>query len=420
MGDRFPRLLVGFLVLAGVLGFFLVEGARRGAFADPLSTYRSEPDGARALYLVLEQQQLAVSRLEQSPELLPPGQSLVLLGVHFESESEPVGSWFDGSDAGVELDGGAQSVLAAWQDSPVTTAEWEQLLDHARAGATVLVALEGPQSTPFLDALEVSPVPAAPGLGLRTLVPAQPSGYTRGVDRLEAPVRAFLRLPAGAVPLLIDLELDEPVAAVVPTGEGRVLLLGAPGLAMNQHLAKADNARFWSSVVTELRRTGPVAFDEYHHGFDGERSLGAFASRYGLQYAVGQLLLGLMLWALALKRFGRPRGVAQEIRVGSTDMLLATSRIYREGRHHAHAAQAITKGLAAAMAARAGLTAQDSPERIAEALTRRGRADLARAMSDVTRQASLATSDEGVRLVARLAALAQRQLHHPRGPHDPS
>ena len=414
MGDRFPILLVGTLVLIGVLGSVLVQGAQRGAFADRLSTYRSEPDGARALSLVLEAQGLGVERLENDLEIIPPELSLLLLGVRFEGETEPATSLFDGSDAGVQapLDGGFEAVDWARSAPAVTHDEWSRLLDHARAGATVVVALEGPKESPFLDELEISVRPTAPSLGSRTLVSAQPSRFTRGIDRLEAKVHSFLDLPRGAVPLLLDAELDEIVAGVVPVGEGRVIVLSAPELAMNQNLAKADNAQFWSGLVAELSQGHKVAVDEYHHGFDGERSMGAFAGRYGLHYAVAQLLFGLSLWALALKRFGRPSAVSTDLRVGSTDMLLATSRIYREGRHHAHAAAAIVRGLVADMAARAGLTAQDGAERVSDALARRGRASLARALDDVVRHGDAVTSEEGVRSVARLAALARRQLHH--------
>jgi hypothetical protein len=414
VGDRFPLLLVGLLVLFGVVGAFLFQGAQRGAFADRLSTYRSEPDGARALYLVLQQQQVPVARLEESLDLIPKGQSLMLLGVRFEHEREPVGPWFDGSDAGVDpADAGAERLdWAALRAPHVDPDEATKLLEHARSGATVVLTLAGPRANTLLDELEVTVVPAAPSLGLRTIVPAQPSRFTRGAQHLEAPVEAFLQLPPGAVPLLLDAELDEVVAALVPVGAGRVIVIGASGLAMNRHLAKADNARFWSSLVVALAAGGPVAFDEYHHGFDGQRSMGAFASRHGLQYAIAQLLLGLGLWALALRRFGRPRGVQAETRVGSTGMLLATSRIYREGRHQAHAAQAISRGLLAELAARAGLNAQSSPEQVAQTLSSRGRADLARALSDVTREAAHVTSEAGLHTVARLSALVRRQLHH--------
>ena len=108
------------------------------------------------------------------------------------------------------------------------------------------------------------------------------------------------------MPLLEDAPLHMTVAAVVPHGAGRVLVVGAPELAMNQALGRADNAQFWLSALRALG-PGPYAFDEHHHGFHQERSVVDFARRYGLHFAVGQLLLGLCLGALALRRFGRPR-----------------------------------------------------------------------------------------------------------------
>ena len=67
MRDRFPLLIVGLLVLIGAFATFLMRGAARGSFADKLSTYRSEPDGTRALYLLAEQQKLPVRRDRTSP-----------------------------------------------------------------------------------------------------------------------------------------------------------------------------------------------------------------------------------------------------------------------------------------------------------------------------------------------------------------
>ena len=47
MRDRFPLLLISGLLLLGAFGSFVMQGAKRGAFADRLSTYRSEPSGAQ-------------------------------------------------------------------------------------------------------------------------------------------------------------------------------------------------------------------------------------------------------------------------------------------------------------------------------------------------------------------------------------
>ncbi len=425
MRDRFPLVIVGGLLLVGVLGAFLLQGARRGAFADRLSTFRSEPDGARALFLVLEAQHLEVTRSQQRLDLIEPGQPLVLLGARFAEDRDEHRKAFDGSDAGVDGDDDDDDEqqqafhdrgFSALHATPLDEEERTKLLEHVRNGATVVYAPWGARDNPFLDELDVTLVKPSEDLGLRTLVPAQPSRFTVGVQTLEAPVQAFLDLPVGAVPLLIDAELEEVVAAVLPWGQGRVIILGAPELATNRHLTKADNARFWSSLVGTLSsHAHPLAFDEYHHGFKGDRSMGEFASRYGLQDAVGQLLFGLALWALALRRFGRPRAPAEALRVGSTDALFATSRIYREGHHCAHAANAICRELALELAPRAGVAVNASTDELLAGLTRRGRADLAEALARVTRAAETASADDDVRTVATLAAVARRQLHQPRG-----
>jgi len=421
--DRFPLLLVGFLVFVAVLGSFLVTGARRGAFADRLSTFRSEPDGARALYLVLEQQHRKVQRLQKSLEHVEPGRALVLLGVRFEGEHTKGTAAFDGSDGGVdpakeeqeaeELEDFDARGFSALRAPLIGKEEREKLLEHVKNGGTLIYAPWGAHENPLLEAVGVSLVKAAAKLEVRTLVAAQPSRFTSGLERVETPVQAFLELPPGAVPLLVDELLEQPVVALVPWGQGRVIVIGAPELAMNKRLALADNALFWSTLSAEVAGERPLSFDEYHHGFTGQPSMGEFAARYGLQYAVAQLLLGVALWALALKRFGRQRDPARELRVGATDALAATSRIYREGKHHPHAAEAIVKELAAELAAKAGVSGRSTPTEISAALQLRGRADLARALLDVFAAAQQTHTDAELQQVARLSALARRHLHQP-------
>lgn len=416
MRDRFPLLLVGGLVMLGVLGGFLLKGARRGAFADRLSTFRSEPDGARALYLLLEQSRLPVRRMQSDFEVLEARRGLALLGVRFEGETggdKPVfdGSAADGGVADDEFDDFKERGLNALRSPRVSKDETDKLLEHVRNGATLLYVPWGYRDNALLKAIDVTLVRADPKLDLRTLVPAQPSRFTRGVERVEAKVHAFLDVPPGAVPLLVDDKLEQVVMALVPYGQGRVILLGAPDLATNQRLGLADNAQLWLSLVGAAASGGELAFDEHHHGFTGDRSMGEFAARYGLQFAAAQLLLGVMLWAMALKRFGKPRVPTEEIRLGGTDALFATSRIYREGKHHAHAASAIAKELAAELAARAGVSGRSAPTDISAALDLRGRKDLSRALLDVARAAATAMSEADVQGVARMAALARRQLH---------
>ncbi len=427
MRDRFPLLIVGLVVLVGAFATFLMRGAARGSFADKLSTYRSAPDGARALYLLTEQHKLPVRRVQQSLDILSEQNNLVLLAVEFSELSEKQlehPSWMNGpADGGVDdaddaIDGDADladedrlhtgaNVMRAL---PVSSSEREKLLEHVKAGHTLIYVPWGHGENPLLKAIDVALWKADKALDVRTLVPGQPTPYTLGVERVETKVQAYLGLPAGAVPLLVDEKLGEAVAAVVPYGQGEVIVIGAPELAMNRSLARTDNAQFWLSVMNAVGTTGPIGFDEFHHGFTSERSIADFAARYGLQFAVMQLILGVCLWASALRRFGRPRPPTEDVRVGSTDALFATSRIYREGRHCGHAAGSILKELSSEYAAVAALPARSDAADIAAGLKLKGRPELADALTDVRRACDAVTNEAGVQEVARQAAAARRLL----------
>jgi len=225
---------------------------------------------------------------------------------------------------------------------------------------------------------------------------------------------AFVDEDSGGTPLLLDSQLDTQAMTLFRYGQGQLVVLTAPELAMNGTIAKADDAQLWRSVVRTASASGPVAFDEFHHGFASDRSMAEFATRYGLQFAAAQLLLGVLLWAGSLRRFGRPRPPPEEQRLTSTDALSATSRIYREGRHYLHAANAIAQQLAQELAAKAGLPPRATPAEISASLEFRGRKDLAAAVLEVTRAASRAASEADVTAVASLAALARQRLitHH--------
>ncbi|MFP2913195.1 DUF4350 domain-containing protein, partial [Pyxidicoccus sp. 3LFB2] len=318
MRDRFPLLVVGGLVLTVVLGTFLVKSARRGEFADTLSTYRAQEDGARALFLLAQESGLPVARRMADLRLVTGQATQVLLAVEVEGayEEDPDQTRLAAEpDAGLEDEDVPRTGFNAFRAAALDEDEHEKLLELVRNGGTLVYVPWGSRENSLLDALSVKLVKADTTLPMRTLVPPLPTPYTLGVERVEAKVQAYLQLPESAVPVLEDERLGQVVAAVVPFGQGRVLVVGAPELAMNRALARADNAQFWLSALAALG-PGPYEFDEFHHGFTNERSVVDFARRYGLHFAVAQLLLGVALWSVSLRRFGRPRRRLESARVG--------------------------------------------------------------------------------------------------------
>jgi hypothetical protein len=418
MRDRFPLIVVAGLVLLAVLGSFLFRGGARGSFADKLSTYRSEKDGARGAYLLASESGLPLSRFKRDLRVIEEKTNLVLLAVEFEEttflDKPKTSFWFapdagtdDQDDALAEEDEALHTGLNRFHAKQVDKDEREKLLEHIRKGATVVYVPWGAQNNPLLKALGVFVNTAEKELEMRTLVPAQPTPYTLGVERVESRVQSYLDLPQDAVPLLLDEKLGAVVAGAVPYGQGQLIVIGAPELAMNQALSRADNAQLWLSMLSAVSATGPIAFDEFHHGFTSDRSVAEFASHYGLHFAALQLILGLCLWAGALRRFGRPRPPPEDIRVGATDALYAASRLYREGKHHTFAASLICRGLAQELASQAGLPWKATPPEIAAGLAARGRKDLADALAEVMSQANVAVNDGDVQRVAGRAATAR-------------
>ncbi len=415
MRDRFPLVMLGGLLLLGFLGSYVLQGARRGSFADALSTYRSDGQGARGLYLLAQEGGLPVGRHQQDLESLDEAASLALLGVEFShsKDATKVGPLYFATDGGVEEEDEevakrrGSNVLYA---PDVTVDEREKLLTHVRGGHTLIYAPWRAHENPLLKDLGVQLTAAEAKLGIRTLAPSVASPWTLGVERVEARVAVFLDLPHNAVTLLEDPLLGEAVMALIPYGQGQVIVLGAPELASNAALARADNAQLWLSLVGHAAGRGRLLFDEFHHGFTGERSLGEFARRYGLHFAAAQLLLGVMLWSAALRRFGRPRMPLAQERVGGTDALFASSRLYREGGHRAFAVSQILKGVTAELAPLAGLSPRSASPEVAGALTAAGRPELGSALTELLSLQASVSTDEDVRRAARGAALLRQKI----------
>lgn|GEM_PF-757712 len=432
MGERLPLVGLAGALLVGVLTVLVLRSSARGEFAEPSSTYRSEPDGARALFLLAQEAHLPVSRRHVDLETLRGTPELLLL----EVEGPPVEK------------GSLRGLLPA--ESRVSSFEVEALLAAVSRGATAVVTVN--RTGPLLSALglELAPLPAKV-TGPRRLVPYSPTAFTRGVASLDVPLAGTLRpatsatpAPDGgtatpktsqvpvnvqdaapgqdlawALPVLVDVQDgDLPVALLLHRGQGRILVLSAPALASNAQLGRGDVARLWLNVLGALQPAdgAKIAFDEFHHGFTGERSVMGYAARYGLPWAIVQGLFALTLWLWAKRRLGGVRPVDEAGLREGTDALLAMARIYQLGGHRAHAAQALVRATVRALQAHAGRGTQATVEAVCAALTRKGAPETAEALRALDAAAADPALDEPGLLAlsqraARLRATAQAPKH---------
>jgi hypothetical protein len=391
MRDRFPLLVAAALALGVATVWLFAEAGKRGTFAEPLSTYRSAPDGARGLFLLAQKLGLPVSRRHMDLRDLDAAKTgaVVVLGV--ERMPQP---------------------------------EIEQLQKYVSAGGRLLI-VERPEEKkkslftellherrPLLDAFGVTLSECDTPEVERDLEVAVASPLMRGVEQPQARVAGYLTRREGdpMLPLVVDPHAEgKPVAISFWRGDGRIVAISAPDLATNRGLARGDNARMWASILVSLAQSGPIEFDEFHHGFTGERSISGYAARHGLHWAVLQLLLALWVWVAAQRRFGRARQEDAEERVAGADYLWAMARIYRSGGHRAHAVRVLFDGLTRALARKVGLPHKTSVGEVVRALNRRGRPDLGRALSSAEAKAvGAAGSDREVLAFARSCAGARK------------
>lgn len=394
MRDRFPLLFAALLLFGVGVVWLFGDAGRRGTFADPYSTYRSAPDGSRALFLTAQRVGLPVARRHLDLADLDASETgaLALLGIDRLSQEE-----MDKLDQFVSA-GGRLLVVARPEDKKRSL--FTELL-HSEKGVLSHFDLKLAEC----DSPEIE----------RQLEVATPSPLTLGVEAPLAKVAGYLsREGKPMLPLVTDPHAEgRAVVVSLRHGEGRVVAVSAADLASNRALGRGDNARLWASVVSALAAGSTFEFDEYHHGFTGERSISGYAARHGLHWALLQLLLALWVWVAAQRRFGRARKVDADERVAGADYLWAMARIYRQGGHRAHAAKVLFDGLVRALARRAGTGAKPTVGEVVRGLSRRGRPDLGRALSNAEARLNAAgASDEEVLAFARMCAGARKLADH--------
>ena len=232
-----PWLVV--LAVVATAAWALSEEPSRGS---GLSSYRSGPDGGKGLAEAYSAAGRRVTRVRTATDrgalgALEPGTTLFVL-----APTEP----FSGDEA-------------------------RALRDWVESGQTVVVAYgQGEERSSVFGRRD--PVSSLAGVlfpavervnrDTGTLSPRGVAPEALGWQRLPA-ARGALRLPPDAQQIAAGS--GGTAVGVVRAGAGRVVVIGDPRLLTPRQLREPDGAAFALALAG-----GPVAFDEYHHGFRDE------------------------------------------------------------------------------------------------------------------------------------------------------
>lgn len=323
--------VVVLIFLLGGLWLVATSTAGDGGLGLPkLSSFRTSPSGARALYLTLQELNVPTSR-----RLTP----------------HPV----EGSSTG-----GALALLAPTE--PPTPRELARLHDWVRSGGTLLYAASS--GDPTLDTLGLELELVAPGSfspletsgGEGVPVRTRPHRWTEGLETSATVRFAFTDSSralsaAGAEPLLVSPSGD--VAAVVfRRGEGTVVAWSDGGLLSNRALRAGSRPLVFVRAAAEAAAGGePVVFDEYHHGYrEGGGPVQAtlrFARETGPGRAALQIAVaGFGLLLLLGRRFGSPVEVERGRRRSPLEHVEALSAAYQGANARTTARRLLVAGLA--------------------------------------------------------------------------
>jgi hypothetical protein len=290
-------LIVGglFLVLAA---FLILVPADSGEADLGATSHASRPKGALALYRWLDGLGYHVERLEYRDFAV--GEELDLLFVLAPTDS-------------------------------YAPEEVQSVLEWVEAGGTLILADDrrGGGAAALLHALGVALV-IAPHTPLAQASLIQPAAAGETITAQTNVVLADL--PPEAAPLIGDA--DAPVLAGLQRGAGYIYLSSSLRPFTNAGLADAGSPALMLSLLRRTPTGGRLSFDEYHHGYVGQPSLGRLllGSPWGwaLIYAG---LVGAAYVVLSGRRFGRPTTLREETaRRSSAEYLESMAGLLRRGR----------------------------------------------------------------------------------------
>lgn len=263
------------LLLIAVTVLAALAESREQAHLPDLATFSSQPEGARALRLWLEEEGYDIREPESSTFEIPLATDLALV-----LEPDPPGiaeeEWAV-LDEWVE-DGGTLVFIGEGFGTAFSASHYELEIDYERPEGEITFA--------------------APWLGS----PPFSAGAVRPRASLSGPRDDHVTLVASG---------EKPLLLAFPRGEGLVVFGTLTYPLSNAGLKVGDNPALALNIASLAGEGGAIWFDEWHHGVRGSTEAGGGLGQWLRRTPAGRALLysaAVLFVALVLsgRRFGRP------------------------------------------------------------------------------------------------------------------
>ena len=274
-------LLVAFLLL-GVISVAVVDFEPEISELRPPSTYSTLPNGYRALFVLLRELDLPVSRMLKPLSRLgaTDGTLIVMdpLAIPVSArEMKHLKKW---------VRRGNTLIVFGGRPKPQ---EYLAFLPKKKNGSKKRGATDRPSLAEKLDLnLRESDVPSRKALTVA-------SARLFGVHRLSVSTAARWK----SKPKKWDTILRDsagPIILAKKMGDGEVVAISDSGMAANKSLGLEQNVRLVTALLMEKGKPHRILFDEYHHGFAAAESFWHYVGSSIFGWILLQIFLAGVLY----------------------------------------------------------------------------------------------------------------------------
>ena len=311
----------GVFVVISVLLAGLSTQPTTDALRQRPSTFFTDTNGARALFLVVKRFAPAAEQWRRPLDHLPaPGTANVPGTLLVVGPGRPLSS-VEARRLDDWLSAGGQLILLTANGWPLrqravgneVDAEKENAEDEAGTWETLLSRYAPP---------------------LRWAKPGKfNTGHAAGSSLPEKEIvlgwrRSFVNAEGFTV---IAAAGDDVLGVEIPVGRGRILAIADPSMASNYALRRSDNAVWLVSLATA--QGGRILFDEYHHGFGQKRGAMELTHAFLMTpwgWCVLQVAAAALLFVFAYRRrFGRIKEPPLPNRASPLELVEARAGVLR-------------------------------------------------------------------------------------------